>query len=312
MVAKKKSARKSASSEKPIDDVSSKLYDWIAEGYDVDPLVQVVKTKDNKKINRMFNRYEKNIARMEKLKKRLATLEIDPKNPKLRELLNSFKNPELVDDVENFLTALETGPKIKELKGELASLNVTGFEEKAERIKEKLENPELIDEAARDVKALRRRIKEKFFEEAFEEVVVPTEDDEGKSVAETIFLLHKDGTLLAVKSKIPPAELDKRLLSRMVMAIRKQMSKAFKEGLHIHTLDYEGHSIILENSAHCYAAVVVNGEATPIMYKIILKALQIMEKKLKKEFDNWTGDRSTLKNLEKYTTAIFQAIDKVG
>lgn len=312
MATKKKSSRKSSSGERQIEDVSSKLYDWIAEGYDVEPLVRVVKTKDNKNIDRMFKRYEKNITRMEKLKKRLADLELDPKNPKLQEWLKSFKNPELVDDVEDFLIALETGPKIKELRAELASLNVTGFEEKVEEIKEKLKDPELIDEAVRDVKALRRRIKEKFFEEAFEEVVVPTQDDEGESVAETIFLLHKDGTLLAVKSKKPPAELDKRLLSRMVMAIREQMSKAFKEGQHIHTLDYEGHSIILENSTHVYAAVVIKGETTPIMYKIILKALQIMEKKLRTEFDNWTGDRSTLKNLEKYTTAIFQAIDKVG
>ena len=63
------------------------------------------------------------------------------------------------------------------------------------------------------------------------------------------------------------------------MAIREQMNRAFNEGEHAHKLTYEGHSIILEDSSHVYAAVVINGEDQPIMYKIILKALQIMERK---------------------------------
>ena len=79
----------------------------------------------------------------------------------------------------------------------------------------------------------------------------------------------------------------------------------------IHTLTYEGHSIILEESVHVYAAVVVIGEAQPVMYRIILKALQIMEKKLANELDNWRGNRASLDNLESYTNAIFQALDKL-
>ena len=68
---------------------------------------------------------------------------------------------------------------------------------------------------------------------------------------------------------------------------------------------------VLEDSVHVYAAVVVVGEAKPVMYRIILKALQIMEKKLAKEFDGWTGDRSKLDNMDRYTSAIFQALDRL-
>ena len=101
-------------------------------------------------------------------------------------------------------------------------------------------------------------------------------------------------------------------MSRMVMAIKEQMNRAFKEGEHVHTLTYEGHTIILEDSQHVYAAVVVVGEAQPVMYRIILKALQIMEKKLAKELNGWKGNRSSLENLDRYTSAIFQALDKIN
>lgn len=317
MAKKKKSTKKSTSSqksdsEKKDEEIKKKLYDWVAEGYDIDPLMDVVKSKDDEEIAKVFKIYEKNIKRMEDLKQRLAALEFDRSSPRFKELLDTFKNPELVDDVEAFLISIESGPKIQELRAELASLNVTGFEEDAVAIKKKLKDSADAGEIEKDIRALKRKIKEKFFTEAFEEVVLPTEEKSNSFVAETIFLLHRDGTLLAVKSKIPPKQLDKRLLSKMVMAIREQMTKAFEEGTHVHSLSYQGHTIILEDSEHVYAAVVVAGEAKPIMYKIILKALRIMEKKMKASFDNWKGDRSKLDNLDKYTAAIFQALDKLG
>ena len=315
-MAKKKGTKKSTTKTVSEEDISSKLYDWIAEGYEVDSLVKAVKSKDKHKIQRIFKKFDKDIKRMEQLKKKLEEMGYVSDNPRFEQISNVLKDPDRVDDVVNFLSSLEIEPKVKELKAELASLNISGFEKEAKIIKAKLEKPENIDEIEKEVNALRRRIKEKFFEEAFEDAVLPSEPEKEKKersfTAEIIFLMHRDGTLLAVKSKRPSAELDKRLMSRMVMAIRKQMALAFKEGEHVHTLTYEGHSIILEDSVHVYAAVVVTGETRPVMYKIILKALQIMEKRLKTTFDNWTGDRSSLVNLDKYTTAIFQAFDKLG
>ena len=313
MAKKKKSTKKASAGEASEEEIKKKLYDWVAEGYDIGPLTEVVQSKDEEEIAKMFKRYEKNIKKMEELKERLSKLELDRSSARLNQMLESFKNPELVDDVEKFLVAIESGPKLQELRAELASLNVTDFEEEAAALKERLKDPEDVDQLEKEIRAFKRKIKEKFFMEAFEDVVLPTEEEEGRSfVAETIFLLHRDGTLLAVKSKIPPKELDKRLLSKMVMAIREQMSKAFKEGKHIHTLSFKGHEIILEASQHVYAAVVVVGEAKPIMYKIIHKALRIMEKKLENQFKDWSGDRNSLVNLDKYTTAIFQALDKLA
>lgn len=309
-MAKKKSSKESPS-VKADDDVSSRLYEWIADGYAVEPLVAAVKSKDAYTIEKLFKQFETNIARMEELKLLLIKRGYDENNPRYKGISLILKDPSKVKEIENFVISLETGPRMKLLQAELATINTKGFEKDAEAIRAKLADPKRIDEAERDLKSLTRRIKEKFFEDALEDVVVPTEKD-SRCVAETIFLMHKDGTLLAVKSKRPPAELDKKLLSRMVMAIREQMARAYKEGDHLHTLRYEGHSIILEDSVHVYAAVVVRGQAKPIMYRIILKALQIMERNLNQHFSRWRGDRAALDNLDKYTTAIFQAFEKLG
>jgi len=313
-MAKKKGTKKSTTKKITDEDISKRLYEWIAEGYDVELLMKAVQSKNHAKIQRTFKRFDKNIRRMAKLRDKLEEMGYDEDNPRFNQISKVLKDPDRVEEVEGFLQSITIEPKLKELQAELASLNIAGFEKEAKVIKAKFEDVDDLEDIEKEIKALKRRIKEKFFEEAFEDVVVTKKAEEAntRSTAETIFLLHRDGTLLAVKSKIPPKKLDKRLMSRMVMAIREQMSKAFKEGQHVHSLSYEGHTIILEDSIHVYAAVVVAGEATPVMYKIILKALQIMERKLKDPLENWTGDRSTLDNLEKYTTAIFQAFEKLG
>ncbi len=311
---KKKSSSKSnkSSTSKKKDDYANQLFDWLSEGYVVKPLTEVIKSKDTKKMDEMFSDYSDKISRLKDVKAKLQDLEFDQNHSMYDEVNKKLNDPMQVAYLENFARLFEEGPKLNELKAELASLNTTGFEEMVKQIKTMFKDNDDVDDIERAIKKLKKKIKEKFFESAFEEEAIPLEEEkEDKFIAETIFLLHKDGTLLSVKSKKPPAQLDKKLMSRMVMAIKEQMNRAFKEGEHVHTLNYEGHTIILEDSVHVYAAIVVVGEAKPVMYRIILKALQIMEKKLIKEFDDWTGDRSKLENLDRYTSAIFQALDRL-
>ena len=87
MAKKKKSTKKSPTSEKSDDEISKKLYDWVAEGYEIGPLVEVVQGKDEEEIAKMFKKYEENIKKMEGLKKRLAKLEFDRENARFQEML---------------------------------------------------------------------------------------------------------------------------------------------------------------------------------------------------------------------------------
>ncbi len=306
------SAKKSSSSSSKAD-YPAQLFDWLSEGYIVAPLTQVIKSKDENKIKEMFSDYADRIKRLEAVKDKLDKLEFNYKNNIYGDVLEKLNDPIQVDYLEKFVRSFQDGPRLNELKAELASLNVSGFEEGAKKIKTMFDDGDELDEIEKAINKLKKKIKEKFFASAFEDEAIPmkVEPEKPKFIAETIFLLHRDGTLLSVKSKKSPAELNKKLMSRMVMAIKEQMNRAFKEGEHVHTLTYEGHTIILEDSQHVYAAVVVVGEAQPVMYRIILKALQIMEKKLANELDSWDGDRSSLENLDRYTSAIFQALGKV-
>lgn len=308
---KTSSSSKKSSTSKDKSDYANQLFDWLSQGYVVKPLTEVVKSKDKNKMDEMFSDYSDRIDRLKVVKAKFQELEFDQKHSMYEEITGKFNDPMQVVYLEKFARSFEEGPKLNELKAELASLNTTGFEEQVKQIKIMFNDKDDTDDIEKAIKKLKKKIKEKFFESAFEEVAAPPEEEKEKFIAETIFLLHRDGTLLSVKSKKPPAQLDKKLMSRMVMAIKEQMNRAFKEGEHVHTLNYEGHTIILEDSTHVYAAVVVVGEAKPVMYRIILKALQIMEKKLANEFNGWTGDRSKLDNLDKYTSAIFQALDRL-
>jgi len=320
-MAKKKTGTKSkkSSSKKKFDtsEYSEKLFDWLSDGYEVSELTGLIKTGSQTKIKKAFSEYKKAIDRLKELEGEVHELDVDEDDLKYQKVLTFLKDPSKIELIERYVESLSDVSKMIELKAELSSLNIKGFEKEAKAILYRITNGEDSDDIENDIKLLRKRIKEKFFESAFTMELSPEEETDRGLVkegplAETIFFIHRDGTLLSVKSKIPPAKLSKKLLSRMVMAIREQMNRAFNEGEHVHKLAYEGHSIILEDSNHVYAAVVINGEDKPIMYKIILKALQIMERKYAKDFDNWSGDRKRLTELEKYSTAIFQAFEKLN
>ncbi len=309
MAKKKSSSKKSSSSN---TDNAVQLYEWLSDGYSIDTLVEAIRSNDKEKIDNVFTDFSERIGRLQECAAQLEDMGFDESHGEYKIVQEKLHDPLEVDAVEQFMREFQDGPRLKELKAELASLNTKGFEDDADKIIAMFDDGD-IDDIEKAINTLKKRIKERFFENSFEKVAV-TEDipQNNGFVAETIFLLHKDGTLLSVKSKKPPAELDKKLMSKMVMAIKEQMNKAYKEGEHVHSLNYQGHTIILEDSKHVYAAVVIVGESKPVMYCIILKALQIMEKKLSSELENWTGDRSNLENLDKYTTAIFQALDKLN
>jgi hypothetical protein len=303
------------------DGNAARLYAWIAQGYRVEPLIESIRKGDAAATDELFGRYGQMAARLEGAKARLAELGFRQGHAMFPKYSSIMNDPLEAEALETLAASLASAPRITELRQELASLNTTGFEEDAKKVGRMLdagEDPDLIEA---ELRKLTKRIKEKFFEDAFETETVSEEAPQAQQraaepakqthfVAETIFLMHRDGTLLSVKSKKPASEIDKKLMSRMVMAIREQMSRAFKEGEHVHALTYEGHTIILEDSVHIYAAVVVVGEPRAVMYKVILKALQIMEKNMAQAFDSWKGDRNSLENLDKYTSAIFQALEK--
>jgi len=316
-MAKKKSSQSSRDSN---SNNANYLYEWISLGYKVDTLIESIKRGDQAETDNLFRKFSEKTDRLEKVRDKLESLGFNESHELYSKVSEKLNDPMQIDILESFVKSLENDPKIRELMGEMASLNTNGFEGEANRIKAMFNDGTDASIIETEIKKLTKIIKEKFFEAAFEEVAAPTPEKQlpapvqkdAKFTAEIIFLLHKDGTLLSVKSRKPPNDLDKKLMSRMVMAIKEQMNRAFKEGEHVHSLTYEGHTIILEDSLHVYAAIVIVGEAKPVMYKVILKALQIMEKKLATEFDTWKGDRNRLENLDKYTSAIFQTLDKLN
>jgi hypothetical protein len=273
---------------------------WITQGYDVTDLVKDLQY--GAKEESCFEEYGKRIRRANEIVAEVGKLEgIAPE--RVESLRKMSKSPSKLPEMEKDLADLKFSPRLKELRADFLSLNVKGFEDEARRIQAKFSDNSKLDEIEHDIKILRRRIKERFFANEFAVQLEPA-DASGNIVAETVFIIHKDGTLLAVKSKQSKDSVDKKALSRMVLEIRARMETGSTG-----SFQAEGSNIVLERGNHVCVAVSFKGEEQSIMRRVIDKVIQIMERKNADIFGSWTGERARVTDVDRYPTAVFQALD---
>ncbi|MEW5936499.1 MAG: hypothetical protein AB1665_01590 [Candidatus Thermoplasmatota archaeon] len=279
------------------------LVEWISGGYEVSELVAAMRSADEAKIAAAFEEYEGKLARLEALRK-----EVGQKVPvdKRAELAPLLKDPSKIGELEKKLSQIAYEPRIAELKAELASLNTKGFEPEADTIRKMMEEPQRLDEAEEAIKALRKKIKERFFEREF--AMHLEAKARGLHVeAETVIILHMDGTLLAVKSKKPKEKLDKQFLGKIVLKTREVLAE---RGGPKH-FEIEGKNLLVQPGTHICIALVFEGEAVELINRMILKVIEIMERKHADVFKTWNGERSRIFDIDKYPTALFQALEKL-
>ncbi|MFH0816973.1 MAG: hypothetical protein V1934_09205 [Methanobacteriota archaeon] len=279
------------------------LLHWVTEGYEIGQLVGDLRGKKN--IEPYFEEFQRRVKRAAEI---IAEIEVLGTVPPVRvEALRAIaKEPARLAELEKELSDWRDGPKLKEMKAEFMSLNIKGFEDAARVIQGKFSDPSKRGEIEKDIHDLKHKIKERFFEQEFAVHLEPVPETSAHPLAETIFIIHRDGTLLSVKSKQSKEQVDKKALSHMVIEIRERMSKGSKE-----CFDADGSRVIMENGQHVCVAVAFKGDELPIMRKVIDKVVQIMERKNAAVFSNWTGDRARLIDMERYPTALFQALEQM-
>ena len=279
------------------------LLHWVVKGYEGGNLVGDLRGKKN--VEPYFDEYKLKVKRCADVMAEIESISGIP--PERLEAIRAVaKHPDRIAELDKELADWKTGPKLKELKAEFMSLNIKGFEDAARTIQAKFADPSRLDEIEKDIKDLKHRIKEKFFEQEFAVHLEPSPATASHSQAETIFIVHKDGTLLSVKSKQQKGQVDKKALSHMVQEIRDRMAKGARD-----CFDIEGSKVVMENGQHVCVAVGFKGEELPIMRKVIDKVVQIMERKNADVFSSWNGDRARIVDMERYPTALFQALDQM-
>ncbi|MBI5000298.1 MAG: hypothetical protein HZB92_02050 [Euryarchaeota archaeon] len=281
------------------------LMDWTLRGYHLSELMIALKGAREEHVPQIMKDFSAKIHMLEALRREFQAA-LPPE--KLSELEPMFVDPSKIPELERRLSQLKYEPKTSELRAELATLNTKGFEREAEAIKKALEDPRRLNEAEMAIGTLKKKIKEKFFEQEF---AVQLESRPAPSspglMLDTIVVMHKDGTLLAVKSKKPKEELDKRFLSKAIVKIR-EAALQYPEGA---TLDVDGTKFSIQPGAYVCVALSFHGEEPQILRRVLKKVTDILERKHSETFKTWTGDRSRLFDIDKYPTAIFQALEKV-
>jgi len=279
------------------------LLHWVTQGYEIGQLVGDLRGRAN--IEPYFEEFKKRVNRCSEILAEIESLGTVPPE-RISSIRELAKNPGRLAELEKELTDWKVGPRMKEMKAEFLSLNIKGFEEPARKIQAKFSDPAKIDEIEKDIKDLKHRIKERFFENEFAVHLEPVPVTTAYPLADTIFIIHRDGTLLSVKSKHAKEQVDKKALSHMVLEIKDRMAKGAKE-----CFDADGLKIIMENGQHVCVAVAFKGDELPIMRKIVDKVVQILERKNAEAFSSWTGDRAKLLDMERYPTALFQALEQM-
>ena len=277
------------------------LLHWVNQGYEVGSIVKDI--QGGRDAQETFDDFSRKAKRAQEI---VAELESTPGVPadRMENVRRMAKEPLRVHDLEKELAELKVSPRLKELKAEFMSLNMKGFDEDARRIQAKFNDPTKLEELDHDIKLLKRKIKERFFETEFAIQLEPVRGAGAPLETETIFIIHKDGTLLSVKSKQPKDQVDKKALSRMILDIRGRMDKG-----NVGTFQCDSSNVIMELGAHVCVAVAFKGEELPIMRRVLDKVVQIMERKNSDALNTWTGDRSRLMDMDRYPTALFQALD---
>lgn len=290
------------------------MQEWENSGYNLESLQDAMDDEGYTvtKLKALFKDYEENIERLEEQKDKLLVLDVDKNSECYLDIKECLNDPSRVEEVEEFVTTVAIEPKLKELKAELASLNITGFEDEAKRIIHMIDRKDDPLTIGAAIKSLRRHIKEAFFEKEFMGAITVEEKPKPRKIghAETVFMLHMDGSLLAVKSRLPKSQIDKKELSRAVMIIRKEMELA-REGEMREKIPFQSKNLLLHTGNDVYIGVIISGTDTPVMYKLMLKVGDLMEKKFEAQFKKWKGDRQSLGPLDRYINALFQAFDKL-
>jgi hypothetical protein len=281
------------------------LLHWVTQGYEVGQLVGDIRGKNN--VEPYFKEYERRVRRCAEVVAEIEAMGTVPPE-KVANLKVVAKEPARLEELERELHSLKIGPRMNELRAEFMSLNTKGFEAAAETIQAKFSDPSRMDEIERDIKDLKHRIKERFFEREFSVHLEPAPQAarEAALAAETVFIIHKDGTLLSVKSKQSKDNLDKKMLSQIILAIRARMV-----GESAGTFDSEGCSVSMCSGQHVCVAIAFKGTEQPVVRKVVEKVVQILERKNAAALSVWNGDRGSLLDMDKYPTALFTALEQV-
>ncbi|MEW5936431.1 MAG: hypothetical protein AB1665_01250 [Candidatus Thermoplasmatota archaeon] len=303
---------------------ASKLIQWAADGYAVEPLEEMMKVRDPG-LSKAFEVFEENIGKIGAIRKELDALNLVGLDADVEILLKLMNKPMEYPAIEDHLTMIRKKMRVRDMAQELERFDTPALKDRVTALMEKISDLSKLDEAETEFAEIQRLYKESFFlgeitEELERAPVVTKRLEEAKKVerpavpmvVSDLFLMYKDGKFIShhtarVADRTEQGEIFANLkTARNYIRSPKYMPKR------LNVINLDSKKLVLMSGDYLIAVLSATGDVNPWTDRIVGKVLSLMEKEDSASLRAWTGDPSSLKSVGKYMTALLYACMKLA
>jgi hypothetical protein len=128
-----------------------------------------------------------------------------------------------------------------------------------------------------------------------------------KAIIEEVFLIYKNGCLIAHNTRRLKPDIDDDVLSAMLTAVQDFIKDSFKdENYALKKLEFGEKKLLIERGKNVYIAVVYAGKKTDIMVSKMKGLIGEIEEKYHDTLEDWDGDLDRLRGAREALKELFK------
>jgi hypothetical protein len=126
------------------------------------------------------------------------------------------------------------------------------------------------------------------------------------TIIEDIFLIYRDGRLIAHHTRKLKPDMDDDILSGMLTAVQEFIKTSFggDEASPVSEITYGKNKILIEHGQFIFISAVIEGQGSEEMHERMRSAVHNIELEFDKELTNWSGDVKDLKDAKRWLKAV--------
>ena len=137
-------------------------------------------------------------------------------------------------------------------------------------------------------------------------------ESQGTYLVEDVFLIHRDGRLIAHKSRKYRDEIDEDVFSGMLSVVQDFVKDSFqsKENVGLKRLDFGESKILMEKGRHVSVATVLVGQEPILLPLHVLEVIAKIEDHYGGVLEGWTGLMSDLAGIDEFIKELIFVTDE--
>lgn len=137
-------------------------------------------------------------------------------------------------------------------------------------------------------------------------------ESQGTYLVEDVFLIHRDGRLIAHESRKYREEIDEDVFSGMLSVVQDFVKDSFrsKEKVGLKRLDFGESKILMERGKHVSVATVLVGQEPILLPLHVLEVIAKIEDQYGEILEGWVGLMSDLAGINEYIKELIFVTDK--